>query len=117
MYMKKEIKKNGYVFGACCTKASYDKMNIESKTYQTLNFIKYNPFCTKKDVQVFLYGKSKYSSYGSFVWKNLLADGLIYKHRKGNSFIYSISTIGEGYIDYINRNHYSSNVKRKIRAS
>jgi len=108
MYMREEKTVNGYKFGLCCTKATYRRMNLQSKTYQALNFIKYNPWCHKSDVQRFIYGEKKYSSYGSFVWKNLLADGLVSKSGRGNNIRYLITPLGESYIDYINLNNYKN---------
>jgi hypothetical protein len=108
MYMREEKIINGYHFGLCCAKAKYNKMNLNSKTYQTLCFIKYNPWCHKSDVQKFVYGEKKYSSYGSFVWKNILADGLVSKSGSGNNIRYLITPLGESYIDYINRNSYKN---------
>ena len=91
-------------------KFSYKNMTIESKTYKTLCYIKYNPTCTKKDVQRFIYGEIKYASYSSSVWTNILADKLIFKTVAmvdGKKTVgYCISPIGEAYIDAINRKHY-----------
>lgn len=100
---------NGYTFGLSCTKASYKRMTIDSKTYKALCFIKYNHYCSRKQVQQFVYGESKYSAYGCFTWKNLLADKLIEKCGKGKNTRYIITPIGESYIDYINRKHFSIN--------
>lgn len=95
-----------YKFGTDCTKASYKRMNINSQTYKTLCYIKYNHQCTKKDVQRFIYGQPKYSSFGQFTWKNLLSDNLIEKIGNGNKITYIITPLGEAMIDYINRKHY-----------
>jgi hypothetical protein len=113
--MRKEIKVGGYTFGLCCTKATYKKMSLQSKTYQALNFIKYNPFCTRAEVQRFIYGNKKYSSYGSFVWKNLLADSLIQKTdgrfygRFDGHVVYYITPHGEAFLEEINRNNIYKN--------
>lgn len=104
--MRSSFDVNGYKFGLCCVKATYKKMNINSQTYKALCFIKYNANCTKRVVQQFIYGEVKYPSYGCFVWKNLLADNLIEKHGKGKNTTYIITSIGEAYIDYINRKNY-----------
>lgn len=108
--MRKEQIVGGYHFGLCCTKATYQNIKANSKTYQTLNFIKYNRFCTKAEVQKFVYGEKKYSSYGSFVWKNLLADSLIQKTvgslygKKG--IVYYITPHGELMLENMNANIY-----------
>lgn len=97
-----------YVFDEFCKKANYRKMKLNSKTYLTLNFIKYNPYCTKKEVQKFIYGEEKYSSYSQFTWKNILEDNLVNKSKKGTKTVYYITTIGECYIDFINKNNYKN---------
>ena len=102
------MKVNGYEFGLSCTKATYKRMSVNSRTYQALCFIKYNPNCKRKEVQQFVYGEPKYTAYSSFVFKNLLADNLIEKIGKGKNVVYRILPLGEGYIDYFNRKHYTN---------
>ena len=102
------MKFNGYEFGLSCTKATYKRISVNSRTYQALCFIKYNPNCKRKSVQQFVYGEPKYTSYSCFVFKNLLADNLIEKVGNGRNVAYHITPIGEGYIDYFNRNHYKN---------
>lgn len=102
-------KVGGYSFDFS-RKFSYKRMTTESKTYKALCFIKYNPCCTKRTVQKFLYGEFKYGSYSSSVWTNLLADKLIFKTVamiNGRKTVgYAISPLGDAYIDYINRKCY-----------
>jgi hypothetical protein len=77
--MRVSFEVNGYKFGLCCTKASYKKMDINSKTYKALCFIKYNHYCSRKQVQQFVYGESKYSDEQS--WRDIFSHKLSEKMR------------------------------------
>ena len=69
----------------------------------------------RAEVQRFIYGKKKYSSYGSFIWKNLLADSLIQKtdgsfyDRPNDHVVYYITPRGEAFLEEINQNNIYKN--------
>lgn len=94
VYRKESI--NGtYYFDKYRTRCKYTRIKMDSVIFKMLAAIYANPCSSRRNIQDIIYNKKNlYSSYGCYLWKNMLADELILKIRKGRNFVYILGDKG-----------------------
>lgn len=87
---------NGKYAMAFVGRYKYTRVNTESILFKMLTAIYANPFATRREIQAHVYPNRKYfySSYGGDIWRNILADELVMKVRKGNEVGYVLGDKG-----------------------
>jgi hypothetical protein len=86
--------KNGNYNIAISDRYNYSRLNTNSVAFRMLAAIYANPLSTRKEIQGFIYDKKVYPAYGSTIWRNLLADELIFKVRKNKNVYYVLGDKG-----------------------